>query len=394
MLVRGLLALVAAGGLFMAGRLTAPSGGGKPAQHAAPSAPSGQVGMGREAQRNIGLRLARAQTGPVRRHLHAAAMVAADETREAFLRPAGQGRVVAVSVQAGDGIRRGQVLLTYADLTLDALDAQRTTARAQLAQAKAARQAAQASLQRGLELRGGAIAASEIDHRRTLLAQADAALAADRGRLADVEQQIGEHGELPEQPGIAAIRAPADGTLMSIEASPGMLVDPSRILAATLDLSNVRILSSVYQNDVRLVKPGGTAVITVSGLPGRRIEARIRSIGQSLDPRSDAVLVRSDVPNPDGALRPGMIADAELETVQEKTALTIPEAAIQQVDGKPVVFVRTGDETFQRHAVELGLQTDEVAEVKSGLSAGDMVATSGSFALKSRLLQSQIAAGG
>lgn len=381
--------------VFLAGRLTRPDAPDKPAAPPAAAAPPGQVTMGAQAQRNVGLEVLAAVPRELQRRLAAPAVVAADATRTAQLRPLGRGRVLRVAVAPGDAVTRGQVLLTYDDLTLSDLRLQQSSARAARAQADAAAATARDAYARGRALQGVVVPLAEVEHRRAMLAQAQAAVETQQATLADLSRRMAQFSPAGPgaPPGASAVLAPSEGYVLSTGVAPGDVVDPAQVVATVSDLSEVWVLAAVYQDEVGLVQAGGPATFRVSGLPGRVFEATVASVGRELNPRTGAVQVRCDVANPDRALRLGMFAQAELPTTRTSRTLTVPAAAVQQIDGHPVVFVRTGPETFERHGVELGLQTPEFDEVKSGIAPGDEVVTTGSFVLKSDVLQSQLGAG-
>jgi cobalt-zinc-cadmium efflux system membrane fusion protein len=99
--------------------------------------------------------------------------------------------------------------------------------------------------------------------------------------------------------------------------------------------------------------------------------------------------VRLEVPNPNGELHAGqlvtarILADSKLATNE---VLAVPRSAIEQVEGKTVVFVQTG-EAFERRNVLLGTSGGDRVEIRKGLDAGELVAVDGAFLLKSELLR-------
>ena len=94
--------------------------------------------------------------------------------------------------------------------------------------------------------------------------------------------------------------------------------------------------------------------------------------------------VRVNVPNPDAAWRPGLFVTVQLATDTYQAKVTVPQTAIQTIEDKPSVFVRTPDGFITRH-LELGVSENGYVEVRQGLDAGAQVATAGSFILKSEL---------
>ena len=378
--------------MFAAGRMSVATRG-KPADAAsqAGTPSNNEVSLGDEARREIGLTLASAKRSRLQGHLAVTATVSADQERSATLRPFGRGRILTVLVRPGDEVRRGEALVTYDDLSLSELRAQMAGAQAMQSQADASALAAREAYVRGRALQGTVLAASEVERRHAALVQANGAVATQRATLLDLRRRMTlftPDGNQP--PGVSAVIAPLDGYVLSVGISPGDMVEAGRAMVTLADLSDMWVLASVFQNDVQRIEPGGAAIITVAGLPGRVFQASVADIGRTLDPRTGAVQVRCVVANPDRNLRIGMLANAQLPTGGGTDAITIPAAAIQQIDGKPTVFISLGDGKFRRQRVEIGLQTPDRVVVRDGLKEGEQVATRGSFALKSQALQSEI----
>ena len=152
------------------------------------------------------------------------------------------------------------------------------------------------------------------------------------------------------------------------------------------DLSTVWIELSVPTLDLAQVREGARVAVT----PGRAGEAEKQAEGRVIfvspflnaDTRSARVVVA--LPNPDFAWRPGTFVTAEVEIARDAVAVRIPKAALQTVEGKRVVFVRT-EAGFEKREVELGHSDDEAFEVTEGLKAGEEIAVGNSFLLKAEL---------
>jgi len=104
-----------------------------------------------------------------------------------------------------------------------------------------------------------------------------------------------------------------------------------------------------------------------------------------LDEKTRTVTGRVEVANPEGRLKAGMFVEAVLEGGGGRTALAVPEAAVQDDGGRSIVFVLTGERRFARREIETGQRLGGQVEVLAGLTAGETVATSGSFLLKSEM---------
>ena len=94
--------------------------------------------------------------------------------------------------------------------------------------------------------------------------------------------------------------------------------------------------------------------------------------------------MRVTLENPQGSWRPGLFVTALVATDSRQARVAVPETAIQTVEDKPTVFVRT-DDGFKAQAVELGSRAAGQVEITQGLEAGAQVASAGSFVLKSEL---------
>lgn len=390
------LAGLVGAGVFAAGRMTRPSAQSQkaPEKPDDASGPPGTVTMDRTAQAGIGLKVAQVQRRTLTRRLAASGRIVADPARTAQLRPLGPGRVTSVLVRSGDRVHRGQALVRYQDVSLVAIDTQLTAGHASLEQAQAARAVAAAALARGRALLGGVIAQAELDRRGAALAQADAQLTFARGQVGSLRQRRQLYTTQPGASGEAAIIAPSDGYVMSVEVAVGDTMDPARVVATVADLSTVWIDLPVYQADIPNVATHGDVPFTLAALPDQHFIATLDAASATLDPGTGAMQVRGRIANPDLRFRPGMRVEGDLPTTGTTDALTLPPASLQDIDGEPVVFMQTGPTQFRQQKVHIGLQTKELVEISDGLELGQTVVTNGSFWLKSQALQAELGSGG
>lgn len=150
------------------------------------------------------------------------------------------------------------------------------------------------------------------------------------------------------------------------------------------------VQAEVYEKDLGRLQLGQTASITVDTYPDREFLGRVTYISDLLDPQTRTARVRCDLPNPDGKLKLDMFATVRLPTTFRTEALVVPAEAIQQIEGKNVVFIRTGETTFERKPVEIGRTIQGVTELLAGLREGEAVVTKGAFHLKSIVLGGEI----
>jgi cobalt-zinc-cadmium efflux system membrane fusion protein len=188
------------------------------------------------------------------------------------------------------------------------------------------------------------------------------------------------------------LRSPLAGRVVERKVDVGTKVggegDPADVYTVA-DLSTVWIELSVPTVELAKVKEGARVVVTPSQEGGgRHEEGKVIFVSPFLnqDTRSARVVVA--LPNKDMAWRPGTFVTAEVEVAQDEVAVRLPKAALQTVEGKRVVFVRT-DEGFERREVELGRSDDDSHEVTAGLKPGEEVAVANSFLLKAELGKSE-----
>lgn len=361
--------------------------------------------MAPEAARNFGLTIVLAERRPLTTLVRATGMVGFNELRLAHITPLARGRVQSVEVAVGDQVATGARMVVLDALELAEARHNLSTAEAGQRQALAEAQTARASLARAQELvRIGALAQSELDRRRADLARADAAVQTRATEGEHWREMLARYSPTgATRPGpdtvsitgaspadaLGAILAPFDGTVMAIGATPGELVEPGRDILTLADLSLLWVQADVPERDLGALRVGAPAHVSVAAFPGRRFEGRVARIADQLDARTGTARVRVELPNSDGLLRVNMFGSVAIETPLGRDGLVVPDAAVQMVDDRPMLFVALGEQRFAPREVTLGHRQPGLAEVTSGLEPGDRVATAGSFRLKSLWLRAR-----
>ncbi len=308
------------------------------------------------------------------------ATIQANQDRLARVAPRVPGRIVKVNASLGNRVKAGQALAM-----LDSIDL--GEARSAYLQAASEAAVAQAGFARAQRLNADSII-PEKDYLRARAEheKAGAALraAADRLRMMGVnpERQSGS---------VFPLVAPFAGTIIEKKAVLGELAPPDQSLFTVADLSTLWIEADLFEKDLAKVRPGMQASVTVSAYPDEMFKGRLTYISSVVDKDSRTVKARVEVPNPDGRLKPEMFATAAIQTGSGAKALLLPEDAVLLVQGQPTVFVAGKDGfVFAPRAVEVGERTQGRIVIRSGVAAGESVVTSGAYALKARLLKSQI----
>ncbi|HET9483324.1 MAG TPA: efflux RND transporter periplasmic adaptor subunit [Xanthomonadales bacterium] len=260
-----------------------------------------------------------------------------------------------VEFEDGDFVEAGEVLV---DLS----------GRAELAgleEARAAFKEAQQQLDRQSELvKQGTIARSQLDTQVGLRDAARARMDAIRARLSD-----------------RVITAPFAGVLGFRQVSPGGLVTPGTAIATLDDVSTIKLDFSVPETLLSSLKTGQQISATSATFPGRSFQGTVTSIDSRVDPVTRAVIVRAAIPNPDSAIRPGMLMSVKLFE-PERSTLVIPELALTQVGSKAYVFRVKDDSSVEQVEISPGDRRRGEVEVVAGLAAGDRIVVEGTVKLR------------
>jgi cobalt-zinc-cadmium efflux system membrane fusion protein len=218
------------------------------------------------------------------------------------------------------------------------------------------------------DLRAAETALEALRHRLRILGRTDEEIAALRGKGAILRT--------------TAILAPIDGVVVARKVGPGQYVrnDTGEPLYTLADTSTMWLKAHVPENDIPLVRVGQEVEVRVTALPGRLFRARITAIGAASDVSTHRVVVRSEIPNPDGALKSEMFATFRIATGEGETSLGVPVEAVIREGDIAAVWVAHRDPTlFQRRLVKIGLEQDGRLQILEGLAAGDLVVGRGAI---------------
>ncbi|MEW6400210.1 MAG: efflux RND transporter periplasmic adaptor subunit [Chloroflexota bacterium] len=306
------------------------------------------------------------------------ATIQANQDRLAHVAPRVPGRIVKVNASLGDRVKPGQALATLDSIELG-------EARSSYLQAASEAAVVQAGFDRAQRLQTENI----IPEKDYLRARAEHEKA--RAALRAAGDKLRMMGVSPEKlsGSVFPLTAPFSGTVIEKKAVLGELAQPDASLFTVADLSTLWIESDLFEKDLGKVKVGAQAAVTVSAYPGEVFKGLLTYISSTMDRETRTVKARVEVPNTDGRLKPEMFATVAIGTGGSVKALLVPEEAVLLLQGQPTVFVAESG-GFEPRAVEVGERTQGYAVLKSGVAAGESVVVSGAYALKARLLKSQI----
>ena len=180
------------------------------------------------------------------------------------------------------------------------------------------------------------------------------------------------------------VHSPVSGVVMERQAyHHGKYVTPEMDLYTIVDLSTVWVLGQVYESDLPLLKLGQTVQIELPYSSNLNLrQGRVVFISPTLDPKTRAVEVRVEFPNPDLALKPDMFVNFKLSVLLGRQ-LSIPADALLDTGTQQYVFVDKGQGYFEPRMVKVGGRTEDVVAIETGLKAGEQVVTSANFILDS-----------
>jgi HlyD family secretion protein len=301
--------------------------------------------------------------------------------RHATVRAELAARVTGVKHRRGDRVKAGEVIVTLdaGDLAARVLQAQATLAsqEAQLAQARARKEAAEHSAERARKLaeRGAgttqlsddaaAAARESIEAVRAaegMVAQSEAAL-----KLARVSRSKAE------------LTAPFDGLLVEVHPDPGEELAPATPVFEIIDDVRLHVDASIDEADVGRLKLGQPASLKLDALPNRPIEGKLSKIGPAVrkDLKGARTLpVEVEVSDVKGAtelgVRSGMSANVDIRVAEKANVVSLPTNVIIGRGAKRSVY-RVEGGLAKLHPIEVGLSNWDRTEIVSGLNPGDEV---------------------
>ena len=293
-------------------------------------------------------------------------------------------------VDIGDRVHAGQEVavidtpeleqqVEQAKATIQQVQAAMELAEANVQQGKADTELARVTAQRtGNLLIKGAVSRQDDDTNqaqyRSKLANLQAlekAIVVQRSNLAAAQAS---ESRLEKMLSYRVVRAPFDGVITLRNVDVGALVTTgSTLLYRIAQTATLRTYLNVPQAYADAVRPGQTAKVTVTNLPGRQFNGTVARTSNALDPGSRTLLVEVQVPNVDNALLPGMYARVELSSARKDPPMLVPsEALMVRADGAQVAVVQP-DHTVHLQKVEIGRDYGDHLEVVGGLEDGATV---------------------
>jgi HlyD family secretion protein len=218
-----------------------------------------------------------------------------------------------------------------------------------------------------------------------LIAQVEASL---KSQSATLELQEKRLNELKEQLKLTKIEAPQDGLVVYASSSnpgSGILIEEGASVRQKQDIiklpdvTQMMLEIRVHESHVQKIKPGLLAYVTIDSLPDQQFRGSVRKVGVLPDSSSrwmnpnlkvyaTEILIEDEIPD----IKPGISGRAEVIITNLHNVLTVPIQAVTTVKGRQVCLVEKG-RSAKPVPVEVGMYSDRLMEIKSGLKEGDMV---------------------
>lgn len=261
------------------------------------------------------------------------------------------GTIVELYFDRGDRIAAGEPIAKIDDRILQT----------QVDQARAAAELAEQTWQRRKRL-------WEEDQVGSELAYLEARFAAEQtaATLAGLEERLAR----------TVVRAPFTGVLDERHVDVGTSVGPGITVARLVSLNPIKVFAGVPERYAADISVGDPAQMSFEALGGELYSANIRYVGSTINPQNRTFPIEVQVPNPDGRIKPQMVANMAVTRRQVEDALVVPQDALVRVEDGYVAFVaveRNGTLVAESREVVLGPSRRNLVVVEEGLAPGEQL---------------------
>ncbi len=307
------------------------------------------------------------------------------------------GYVKEIYVDAGDRVKQGQLLavLEIPEMASDIARAQASLQRSksEVARANDELQRAQAAhemnhlayvrLEAVSKTKPGLVAQQEIDDAHSRDLQGEAQISGARSALTSSEEQVrvaeAEQAKIKTMFEYTRVTAPFAGVVTKRFANTGSMIQAGTAsttqampLVRLSENSLLRLILPVPESQVPLVKIGKAVSVNVPTLH-RTFSGKVARFSNELQLSTRTMDTQVDVPNPGLVIVPGMYAEVTLAVNESRNVLAIPLQALAGTEEKRTVMLVNKSNQIEERSVEVGIETANHAEIKSGLELGDLV---------------------
>jgi len=287
------------------------------------------------------------------------------------------GRVTQINAQLGNEVKKGDTLALINSSELS---------NSQLAylKARSEKEFHRRTVQRAKTLfEADVISAAELQRRESEyeVASAQTRAAQDQLRVLGVNlkamEELATTGAIDS---VASVMATIKGVVVERKVTTGQVVQPADVLFTVADLSRVWAVAQVPEQQVAQVKVGQSVRIEVPALENEKLIGKLIYVGQTVNPESRTVLVRTELDNTSGRLKPSMLASMLIESTPTKRVV-VPITAIVREQDADYVFIEEKPGSFRLKPVRLSSEHNGQRVVLDGLSQGTRIVSDGAFHL-------------
>jgi cobalt-zinc-cadmium efflux system membrane fusion protein len=287
------------------------------------------------------------------------------------------GRVTQINAQLGNEVKKGDTLALINSSELS---------NSQLAylKARSEKEFHRRTVQRAKTLfEADVISAAELQRRESEyeVASAQTRAAQDQLRVLGVNlkamEELATTGAIDS---VASVMATIKGVVVERKVTTGQVVQPADVLFTVADLSRVWAVAQVPEQQVAQVKVGQSVRIEVPALENEKLICKLIYVGQTVNPESRTVLVRTELDNTSGRLKPSMLASMLIESSPTKRVV-VPITAIVREQDADYVFIEEKPGSFRLKPVRLSSEHNGQRVVLDGLSQGMRIVSDGAFHL-------------
>ena len=335
----------------------------------------------------MAIQLAPVTQGQLITHREFPATVQANENELAEVTTLIRGRVVKVSVDVGQDVKRGAMLALLHSMDLGVAEGDYLKAAARLYETELAHARAKELYE------GKAVSLAELQRREAAMRTAQAETRETKSRLEllgvpqdEIERLDREHTIKADVP----LLAPFDGRVIMRNITRGEVVEMQQKFFTVANLNDVWVVGNVPEKDVQFIYKEQRVDVVLAAYPHAIFQGTITYVGDVLDPATRTMRLRVTVPNPNRLLKPEMFAMIRVYAPSNPDELSVPLEAVQNGPAGKIVFVQRGPHEFEARAVKLGAEQGDLTQIVDGLRAGELVVTKGAFALKSEMERHKI----
>ena len=296
-----------------------------------------------------------------------------------------QGKIIAVFANIGDTVKAGQTLFTIESADL-------LTAESTLIQTAGVLQLTNRVLARTQKLlKVSGSAEKDVDQAISDQQTAEGNLKAARNAMyifGKDEQEIDRIIATRQVDSTLVVPSPVTGVIAARTGAPGLFIQPGTAPApiTVADVSTMWMNAFVVESAIPAFRLGQEVEASVTAYPDHVFRGKITRIGESVDPATRRLLVRSEISDPERLLRPGMFASFIIQTGKPLNSPSIPLAGIvREGDGTMSAWVTKDRRVFSRRTVQIGLQQNGYDQILNGVQAGEIAVADGAIFLSNML---------